>query len=96
MAAVLTEINVFYYSLCIWFKKPNINEAGAFSYHKTSQIKTIVMLFSVLIIVEGVLIHFLLQRWSEIIAWIVTVLNIYGILYIIQQNFCHISLGRII
>ncbi|MGE6415581.1 hypothetical protein ACQKDD_15550 [Planococcus kocurii] len=81
--AVLTELSVFYYSLFVWFKKPSVNANDTFTYHKDSQIKTIVILFSVLIVVEGVLFHFLLQRWSEVVAWIFTVLNAYGLLYII-------------
>lgn len=81
--AVLTELSVIYYSIFIWFKKPSINSNGIFTYHKNSQIKSIVILCSILIFVEGVLFHFLLQMWSEIIAWIFTVLNVYGLLYII-------------
>lgn len=81
--AVLTELSVFYYSLFVWFKKPSVIVNDTFTYHKDSQIKTIVILFSVLIVAEGILFHFLLQRWSEVVAWIFTVLNAYGLLYII-------------
>ncbi|WP_335872651.1 hypothetical protein [Bacillus sp. 2205SS5-2] len=81
--AVLTELSVIYYSTFIWFKKPKNIPYGSFTYHKESQIKTVVMLFLILIIVESVFFHFLFQMWSVVAAWIVTILNIYALLYII-------------
>ncbi|MDX8047282.1 hypothetical protein SH601_15030 [Gracilibacillus sp. S3-1-1] len=81
--AVLTELRVIYYSLFVWFKRPQLNSGRGFSYHKDSQIKTIVILFSVLIIVEGILLHFLLDMWSSVAAWIFTILNIYALLYMV-------------
>ena len=83
LETVLTEISVFYYGILVWFKKPNIKENEVFTYHKTSQIKTIVIVFSILIAIEGVLFHFLIQLWSDIAAWIFTVLNIYALFYMV-------------
>ncbi|MDQ0927719.1 hypothetical protein QFZ25_001779 [Bacillus atrophaeus] len=81
--AVLTELSVFYYSIFVWFKKPSGKPNGSFTYHKDSQIKTFVILFSILIVLEGVLFHFVLQLWSEIAAWVFTVLNVYALFYMI-------------
>lgn len=84
LEAILTELSVFYYSIVVWFIKPKIIKNGkVYSYHKTSQIKTIVIVFSILIVLEGVLFHFLIQLWSDIAAWIFTVINIYALLYMI-------------
>ncbi|MGE7024430.1 hypothetical protein [Solibacillus cecembensis] len=83
LEAVLTEISVFYYGILVWFKKPYITENGVFTYHKTSQIKTIVIVFSILIAIEAVLFHLLIQLWSDIAAWIFTVLNIYALFYMV-------------
>ena len=80
---VLTELSVFYYSILVWFNKPTIEVNETYSYHQTSQTKTIVIVFSSLILVEGVLFHFLIQLWNEIAAWIFTVLNIYAFLYMV-------------
>lgn len=81
---VLTELNVFYYSLFVWFiKKPVVKPQGEFSYHRNSEMKTFIIVFSILIIGEGILFHFLLQKWNVIIAWIFTVVNIYGLLYLV-------------
>lgn len=84
LGAILSELSVFYYSIVGWFRKPTVIENGkVYSYHKTSQIKTIVIVFSILIILEGILFHFLIQLWSEVAAWIFTILNIYALLYMI-------------
>ena len=84
LGAILTELSVFYYSIVGWFRKPTVIENGKiYSYHKTSQIKTIVIVFSILITLEGILFHFLIQLWSDVAAWIFTILNIYALLYMI-------------
>ncbi|MEK4081556.1 hypothetical protein [Solibacillus sp. FSL K6-1126] len=83
LEAVLTEIGVFYYGILVWFKKPYIKENEVFTYHKTSQIKTIVIVFSFLIAIESVLFHLLIQLWSDIAAWVFTVLNIYALFYMV-------------
>ena len=84
LEAILTELSVFYYSIVGWFRKPTVIEnEKVYSYHKTSQIKTIVIVFSILITLEGILFHFLIQLWSDVAAWIFTILNIYALLYMI-------------
>lgn len=47
------------------------------------KIKTIVIVFSILIILEGILFHFLFQLWSDVLAWIFTIPNIFALLYMI-------------
>ncbi|MFA1819048.1 hypothetical protein ACDX78_02395 [Virgibacillus oceani] len=84
LGAILTELSVFYYSIVGWFKKhPVIEKGKVYSYHKNSQIKAIVIVFSILIILEGILLHSLIQLWSDVAAWIFTILNIYALLYMI-------------
>ncbi|WP_078379936.1 hypothetical protein [Sutcliffiella halmapala] len=83
LEAVLTELSVLYYSIIVWFRKPDMRSEEVYTYHKSSQIKTIVIVFSILIIAEGALFHFLIQRWSDIAAWILTVLNVYALMYMV-------------
>ncbi|REB11478.1 hypothetical protein DVB69_00785 [Sporosarcina sp. BI001-red] len=84
LGAILTEMSVFYYSIIGWFRKPTvIKNEDAYSYHKTSQLKTMTIIFSILIILEGASFHFLIQSWSGFAAWTFTVFNIYALLYII-------------
>lgn len=80
---VMTELSVFYYSIGIWLRKPALPEHGCFTYHKQSQVKPIVIVFIVIIIVETVGLHFLVSIWSDILAWIMTAINVYGIVYMI-------------
>ena len=82
LEAVLTELSVLYYSIFVWFNKPNL-ENGTYTYHKKSQIKTIVILFSILIAVEGAFFHYLIQTWRVTFAWIFTILNLYALFYMV-------------
>ncbi|SFE21001.1 hypothetical protein SAMN04487969_101660 [Paenibacillus algorifonticola] len=83
---VLSEMSVFYYSLVVWFKKPKMPESGYYTYHKESQVKMTVIVFVILIALEAIGLHFLLSRWNEVLAWILLVLNVYGILYMIALH----------
>ncbi len=67
-----------------------------FTYHKTSQIKTIVIVFSIIIAIEGALFHFVIQWWSNIAAWIFTVLNIYALFYLVGLYHSTRSLPHVI
>ncbi len=82
---VITELQVFYYSLLVWFGKPRAVDQieKAFTYHRTSEMKIFISVFAILIIGEGVLIHYLFQKWNEVIAWIFTIFNVYGVLYLV-------------
>ncbi|WP_336775518.1 hypothetical protein [Paenibacillus sp. MMO-58] len=81
---VMAEINVLHYSILVWFRKSGEEERqGAFSYHKTSQIQIFVVVFSILILAEGLFVHFLLAQWNGAAAWIFTILNLYALLYMI-------------
>ncbi|WP_368653718.1 hypothetical protein AB4Y30_01230 [Ornithinibacillus sp. 4-3] len=83
LEAILTEVSVFYYAVLVWFKKTKKQESGAYTYHKTSQIKTVIIVFSILLAIEGVALHFIIQLWSTIAAWIFTVLNVYALFYMV-------------
>lgn len=83
LETVLTEISIFYYAVLVWFNKKKKVNSEAYTYHETSQIKTMVIVFSILITIEGVALHFVVQLWSNIAAWIFTVLNIYALFYMV-------------
>lgn len=74
------EIAVFYYGFVKW-KTPTM-EKNTFSYHKKSGTTAILIAFIFLILVETVVVHIVLQKWSFIAAWILTGLSIYSILQI--------------
>jgi len=72
---IVTEIAVFYYGFVYW-RKRSLNE-NEFSYHKNSG--TIALLISVifLIAIETMVFHIVLTKWSDVAAWVLTILSIY-------------------
>ncbi len=83
---LLAEMSIIYYSLIVWFKKPQPPDIIFFTYHKDSQIKIVTIAFTMIIMLETAALHFLLSNWSQLLAWISVVLNIYGILYLNALN----------
>ena len=77
---VVTEIAVFYYGFLYW-KKRELKE-NEFSYHKDSGTITLLIAIIFIIAIETVAFHFLLLKWSNIAAWILTFLSIYSAIQI--------------
>ncbi|MEP5612792.1 MAG: hypothetical protein ABJP45_11110 [Cyclobacteriaceae bacterium] len=70
-----TEIAVFYYSLFAWKKRKFAS--NEFTYHKGNGVPAVLAVFIFLILIETFAVHLLLQEWSSIAAWILTILSIY-------------------
>jgi hypothetical protein len=73
---VVTEIAVIYYGFINWKKK--ILKPGEFSYHNNSGTISLLAAIIFIIGVETVVLHILLEKWSAIAAWILTILSIYS------------------
>ena len=72
---VATEIAVFYYGFFHWKKmKPKENE---FTHHMKSGAPALFGALLLIIAVETIGFHFLLRQWSDIAAWVLTILSIY-------------------
>ncbi|WP_420318703.1 hypothetical protein [Ekhidna sp.] len=71
-----TELSVFYYGLITW--KSRALQQNEFSYHQNTSTRMVLGVFIFLIIIEATAVHLLLQGWSTIAAWILTILSIYG------------------
>lgn len=81
---VTTEITLIYYALFAWRAQPRVPEgARAITIHKRSEWGTIVACIIVLIAFESVGLHLLVQHWSTKVAWILTALDVYGVLWLI-------------
>jgi hypothetical protein len=79
---VAAEIIVLYYALFSWRAKPERSrDAQAFSCAETSGYRLFGTLLLLLIICEGVPLHFLLWRYNTVAAWICTGLDVYGLLW---------------
>ncbi|UAN00091.1 hypothetical protein K8354_12710 [Polaribacter litorisediminis] len=73
---VVTEVAVFYYGFIYW-KKRKLKE-NEFSYHKDSGTVSLLIAIIFVIAVETVVLHILLQKWNDTVAWILTFLSIYS------------------
>lgn len=78
--AFATEIAVLYYGFFNWKKrKLSVNE---FSYHMRSGTIALLIIFMFLIMVETSVVHLLLQKWSTLAAWVLSILSIYTCLQV--------------
>lgn len=74
-AVFAMEISVFYYSLFAW-KKRKLS-ANEFTYHRESSVMILLGVFLFVLLIETFVVHLLLQGWSPLAAWILTILSIY-------------------
>jgi hypothetical protein len=79
------EFSLIFLSLFGWFMKfrPTNSEQRVYTYHRTSRYPMIFGAFLVLIIAETIGFHLLLERWSPLVAWIVTGVSIYSIFWML-------------
>ncbi|MGN7896331.1 hypothetical protein ACTJJY_30580 [Bacillus sp. 22475] len=81
---IASECKLFYYALFSWRKKFS-ESPHVFSYHKkTGAIPLYIMLIHATLI-ESIGFHYLLHQWNPVLAWILLILNIYGILYFLAE-----------
>lgn len=70
------EFSVIYYGFIKWSKMiPKRNE---YTYHTKSGTPALIYSFIFLIIIETLVVHILLSKWSIIAAWILTILSTYS------------------
>ncbi|MEM9325051.1 MAG: hypothetical protein AAGA85_05325 [Bacteroidota bacterium] len=67
------ELATFYYGFLHWKKPPRYG----YTYHKTGGTIAILILFTCLVPVEAVVLHLLIQQWSDTAAWILTIISLY-------------------
>ncbi len=53
-----------------------------FTYHKTTQYPAFFWVMFISTLITTPIFHFLLMQWNEVIAWIVTGLTIYGLIWL--------------
>lgn len=75
-----TEIAVIYYGFLDWRKYPYTQ--SNFTYHKNSGARSLLAVLLFMILVETFILHLLLVRWNEIVAWVIFALSIYTALQI--------------
>jgi len=71
-----TEVAVFYYGFIYWKRRKLAK--NEFSYHKESGSLALYFVLMLIVAIEIVPIHMLLATWSEVAAWILTILSAYS------------------
>ncbi len=72
---IAMEVAIIYYGIWTWRKKPvSKNE---FTYHKKSGLVALLCALIMVVAVETVVLHILLEDVSNVLAWIITALSIY-------------------
>lgn len=71
-----TEIAVVYYALFAWAAKP-IPKANEFTSYKKNGIISVVYALMMIVLAETFAVHMLVERWSELAAWILTWVSLY-------------------
>lgn len=82
--ALTFEGAVFYYAVISWKAKRGEN---AFTYHKKSGVAALLLIVMFIVAIETLVAHILAALWSEIFAWILTVISV----YFLFQVFAHLK-----
>lgn len=77
---VASEVSILWYALFCWRKKAP--EEG-FTIHQRNGWGTIAACIVAMIGFESIGMHLLVQQWSTTAAWVVTALDLYGVLWIV-------------
>lgn len=75
-----TEIAVIYYGFFRWKRREILNHE--FTYHKDSGSLALIYVIIFLVFIEATAVHLVLDRWSSVAAWILTILSAYSALQI--------------
>jgi hypothetical protein len=80
-----TEATILYLALFSWRRKPTAVDEGirAFSYHQNSGWASLLPVLGFFMMVELFFVHILLARWNAVVAWTVSGLGIYGLIWLL-------------
>jgi len=82
IAAVLLHDAIFlYYLFFSWRRKPlarnHRDEPQLFTYHKNTNLWIYAAMVSKIILIESIAVHFMIQQWSSLAAWILTIADLW-------------------
>ena len=79
---IFSETSVFFYAFLGWkLKKSDTSKGTLFTYHKTIQYGILFWVIFVITIITAPVLHFLLIQWHVSVAWVVTGLTIYSLIW---------------
>ena len=73
---LVTEISIIYYGLLNWTTLAL--KENEFSYHKRSGTPSVIGAIIFIIIIETFALHIVVEKWSVVLAWVLTGLSIYS------------------
>ncbi|TCJ82112.1 UNVERIFIED_ORG: hypothetical protein EDC93_103291 [Bacillus cereus] len=81
---IVTECKLIYYAFLSW--RATVPEGeSVYTYHKkTGAIGVYIMIIHATLI-ESIGFHYLLHQWNPVVAWILLVLNVYGMVYCLAE-----------
>ncbi len=82
------DIAAVYYSLFSWRKSPPVMEHGkghSFTFHKDGSYLGVFMMLVHAMVLEIIAVHIMVAQYSHTVAWLVTGLDIYTLLFIIAD-----------
>lgn len=82
--AVAYELSVFYYGLASWFR-PRYPSTHEFTSHNRDAYASVLVGLMMVMAIEIIPVHLLLDRWTPVAAWIVTGLSIYGAVWLLAD-----------
>lgn len=80
---IASEFAMLYYAVRGWGKQPEAVDGRPFTVHERSGWSSIVACIIVLIVAEGIGMHFLIGRWSVRAAWGWTILDLWAIVWLL-------------
>ncbi|HDR8186031.1 TPA: hypothetical protein QC116_005544 [Bacillus thuringiensis] len=81
---IVTECKLIYYAFLSW-RATVPEDESVYSYHKkTGAIGVYIMIIHATLI-ESIGFHYLLHQWNPVVAWILLVLNVYGMVYCLAE-----------
>ncbi|HLJ49337.1 MAG TPA: hypothetical protein VKU01_25160 [Bryobacteraceae bacterium] len=79
-----SELEVLYYALFSGRARPDTRDGyRAFSYGEASGFGMFILIIGAGIFFESVPVHLILHRWSAVAAWIMTALDVYGLIWLV-------------
>ncbi len=81
---VISEIRVFYYAFYGWFvKKKSFDNVSEFTYIKETMYGVFLWVIFISTMIEVPIVHYFLSLWSVPVAWVVTGVTLYGMIWLL-------------
>lgn len=78
------EIAVLYYAFLSWRSRPDVRDGElAFSYHQRNGYSGMLLAVALAAVVEMLAIHLLIAQWSTTVAWVLTAISLYGLVWLL-------------